>query len=179
MDALTFGTTFLLRGFNSKKEPITQIELKVLLEQFEMTMQEFIDLCILCGCDYTKSIAGIGPVKAYKFIKDCGTIENVLKKLEDDAEDPKKKQKYIVPQEFLYKESRELFKSPDVITDKAQLEEMIKWNKPDEEALKSFLVNEKSFTEQKVESGLKKLGSAQTKVNQSRLDCFFKSAGVS
>jgi flap endonuclease-1 len=60
----------------------------------------------------------------------------------------------------LYKESRELFKSPDVITDKAQLEELIKWNKPDEEALKSFLVNEKSFTEQKVESGLKKLGSA-------------------
>jgi flap endonuclease-1 len=32
MDALTFGTTFLLRGFNSKKEPITQIELKVLLD---------------------------------------------------------------------------------------------------------------------------------------------------
>jgi altronate dehydratase len=30
-----------------------------------------------------------------------------------------------------------------------------------------------------VESGLKKLSSAQTKVNQSRLDCFFKTAGVS
>jgi flap endonuclease-1 len=28
MDSLTFGTNFLLRGFNSKKEPICQIELK-------------------------------------------------------------------------------------------------------------------------------------------------------
>ena len=27
MDALTFGTNVLLRGFNSKKEPIIQIEL--------------------------------------------------------------------------------------------------------------------------------------------------------
>jgi hypothetical protein len=27
MDALTFGTNFLLRGFNGKKEPIIQIEL--------------------------------------------------------------------------------------------------------------------------------------------------------
>ena len=32
MDALTFGTNYLLRGFNSKKEPICQIELKQVLE---------------------------------------------------------------------------------------------------------------------------------------------------
>jgi len=37
---------------------------------------------------------------------------------------------------------------------------MIKWTKPDEEALKAFLVNEKGFTEQKVDSGLKKLAGA-------------------
>ena len=74
-----------------------------------MTMEEFIDLCILCGCDYTKNIGGIGPVKAFKFIKDCGTIEKVLSKLEEDAMDEKKKSKYIVPAEFHYKESRALF----------------------------------------------------------------------
>jgi flap endonuclease-1 len=28
MDSLTFGSNVLLRGFNSKKEPIVQIELK-------------------------------------------------------------------------------------------------------------------------------------------------------
>lgn len=165
MDALTFGTNFQLRGFNSKKEPLTQIELSVLLSQFEMNMDEFIDLCILCGCDYTKSIGGIGPVKAYKFIKECTDIEGVLKQIESDADDPKKKQKYVIPAEFRYKESRDLFKAPDVITDKAELEKLIKFTKPDEEALKAFLINEKGFTEQKVETGLKKLSSAQTKVN--------------
>ena len=52
-----------------------------------------------------------------------------------------------------------------VISEKATLESMLKWNKPDEEGLKAFLVGEKGFTEQKVDSGLKKLAGAQTKVN--------------
>lgn len=37
MDSLTFGTNVLLRGFNSKKEPIIQIELPHVLEGFKMT----------------------------------------------------------------------------------------------------------------------------------------------
>ena len=37
MDALTFGTKYLLRGFNSKKEPICQIDQALVLEGFEMT----------------------------------------------------------------------------------------------------------------------------------------------
>lgn len=101
----------------------------------------------MCGCDYTKSIGGIGPVKAFKFIKDFEDIESVLKQLDKEMDDPKKKQKYIIPAEFKYKESRELFNNPEVIKDKAELEAMIKFNKPDEEALKAFLVNEKGFTE--------------------------------
>lgn len=32
MDTLTFGSKLLLRGFNSKKEPITEINLEMILE---------------------------------------------------------------------------------------------------------------------------------------------------
>lgn len=78
MDTLTFGTKFLLRGFNSKKEPICQIDLKELLAGFEMNQKEFIDLCILLGCDYTHNIGGIGPVTAYKMLKEFQDIEGVL-----------------------------------------------------------------------------------------------------
>ena len=83
MDSLTFGTNYLLRGFNSKKEPVTQIDLKMVLEGFGMNMDEFIDLCIMCGCDYTHNIGGIGPVKAFNLIKEETTIENVLQKVKD------------------------------------------------------------------------------------------------
>lgn len=83
MDALTFGSSFLLRGFNSKKEPITQIDLEQVLDGFNMDMKKFIDLCILCGCDYTTNIPHVGPMKAFNYIKESeGTIEAILKKIE-------------------------------------------------------------------------------------------------
>jgi flap endonuclease-1 len=102
MDSLTFGAKYLLRGFNSKKEPITQIDLKAMLEGFEMTMDEFIDLCIMCGCDYTHSIGNIGPIKAFKLIKEEKNIEGILKVIEKANDDPDKKQKYIIPENFLF-----------------------------------------------------------------------------
>ena len=94
MDSLTFGTNYLLRGFNSKKEPITQIDLKTMLEGFEMNMDEFIDLCIMCGCDYTHSIGGVGPVKAFKYVTDHKNIENILEVITENNEDESKKQKF-------------------------------------------------------------------------------------
>lgn len=84
MDALTFGTPVLIRGLNSKKEPINQIELDKVLEGFEVNMEEFIDLCILLGCDYTKTVKGMGLVKAFKFIKEQKTIEKVLEAVENE-----------------------------------------------------------------------------------------------
>lgn len=34
------------------------------LEELKLTADQFIDLCILCGCDYTEKISGIGPYRA-------------------------------------------------------------------------------------------------------------------
>jgi len=143
-----------------------------------MNQDEFIDLCILCGCDYTPNIPGIGPIKAFKFIEECKNIEAVITKIEKENDNPNKKKKYFVPENFKYVESRELFKKPDVETDKEKLESMLKWGKPDEEALKEFLVTQKGFNDSKVENGLRKLKACQGKSNQARLDCFFK-AGAS
>ena len=101
-----------------------------------MTMDEFIDLCILCGCDYTHSIGGIGPVKAFNYMQAEGNIENVLKSVKEHNEDPKTKKQYIIPANFLYEESRELFKNPDVERDMDKLKEVLKWEKPDEDQLR-------------------------------------------
>lgn len=127
MDALTFGTNVLLRGFNSKKEPIVQIELKPLLEQFGMDMDRFIDVCILCGCDYTTNIHGIGPITAYNYIDEYECIENVVRKIERDNDNPTKKKKYHIPESFNYKEARDLFKEPTVERDMSKIEPYIKW----------------------------------------------------
>lgn len=67
-----------MRGFNSKKEPIYEIDYDRMMHEMDMTYEEFIDMCILCGCDYTCTIEGVGPISAFKLIKEHKTIENVI-----------------------------------------------------------------------------------------------------
>ena len=72
MDSLTFGSSILIRGMSMAKQKsgieLMHIDLSKVLEGLELSQEEFIDLCILCGCDYTSTITGIGQVKAYKYI---------------------------------------------------------------------------------------------------------------
>ena len=87
-----------------------------------MTHDEFIDLCILCGCDYTTNITGVGPVKAFKYIKKFDIIENVLARIERENKNPWKTKKYHIPENFLFREARELFKNPAAVKDRKSLE---------------------------------------------------------
>lgn len=165
MDSLTFGAKFLLRGFNSKKEPITEICLDEVLTAMDLTYAEFVDLCILLGCDYTEHVEGIGPATAYKFIKQWGCIEECCRQIAGSE-----KRKYRIPVEFDYEGAREIFLRPDVIP--AHVVDLV-WNKPDEDKLANFLVSRKGFNPQRVESGLKRIKSSSGRPVQTRLDSFF------
>ena len=64
MDSLTFGSNILIRGMSMAKQKsgieLMQIELAKVLEGLGLSQEEFVDLCILCGSDYTSTITGIG-----------------------------------------------------------------------------------------------------------------------
>lgn len=76
-------------------------------------MDEFIDLCILLGCDYMKKISGIGPVKAYDMIlKNGKSLEGVVKHIRILNKNPKRKQIMEIPEPWDYPSVRKLFKSP-------------------------------------------------------------------
>ena len=63
---------------NNKKEPLSEITRDTVFKELGLSEDQFIDMCILCGCDYASKIDGIGPVKAYRLIKEQGCIEKVL-----------------------------------------------------------------------------------------------------
>ena len=84
MDVLAHGTNFQIRGFNGRKDPILLIDLKAVLESLGVTQEEFVDLCILCGSDYTASINGMGPVTAYRMLLENRNIEGVIKRVAID-----------------------------------------------------------------------------------------------
>lgn len=61
MDALTLGTPILIRHLTfseARKIPIKEIYLDKVLAGLGFTMDQFIDLCILLGCDYCDTIKG-------------------------------------------------------------------------------------------------------------------------
>ncbi len=39
-----------------------------MLKELNFNYDEFVDLCILCGCDYTEGIEGVGPVTSFKLM---------------------------------------------------------------------------------------------------------------
>lgn len=78
MDALAFGAARMIRGFNATTETVVVIELAKVLEGLGLTRAQFIDLCILLGCDYTGTLPGIGVARALPLIKRWGSIEGII-----------------------------------------------------------------------------------------------------
>ena len=173
MDALTFGTPILLRHLTyseARKMPVLEFKLDKLLKDLNVTMDQFIDICILCGCDYIPSIRGIGPKTALRLIREYGNIETLLENLD--------KTKYSVPDGFLFEQARELFRQPDVNNDKTQLNSKLKWGDCNKQALIDFLVKEKGFSLDRVESAVKRINKCKGKASQRRVDSFFKVSSV-
>jgi flap endonuclease-1 len=167
MDTLTFGTPRLVRRMwaSDAKVPLMEISLSRVLEGLKMDHSQFIDLCILCGCDYADTIRGIGPKSAVKLISQFGSLQSVLSNI--DKED------YPVPEGVDWDEVRRLFVAPEV-QDPAAVE--LSWTDPDEAGLMQFLVAEKGFNPARVETGIAKLRKARNSGSQMRMDSFFKAA---
>merc|ERR1719482_2620836 len=128
-------------------------------------MEQFIDVCILCGCDYTDTIKGIGHKTALELIKKHGSIEAVL------AHNAKQEKPKEVPDPFPFDEARQLFINPEVY-DMTQVD--LKWNEPDVEGLKQYLVEEKQFAEERVTKAIERLQKCKGKGQQNRMESFFK-----
>ena len=65
--------------------PLQEFSLDKILRDFGMTMEQFVDLCILLGCDYCPTIKGIGPKKAFDLIAQYKSIENVLENIDQQV----------------------------------------------------------------------------------------------
>ena len=188
MDTLCFDSPILLRHLTyseQRKEPILEIHLDRVLQGLEMDrkqvrctktvlvlniadQQQFVDLCILLGCDYVDPIPKVGPQTALNLIREHGTLEKVVEYIEKD---PKKK--YTLPSDWPYKDARELFFNPDVRpADHPDCD--FKWDAPDVEGLVNFLVTEKGFSEDRVRNAAARLTKNLKTAQQARLEGFFK-----
>ncbi|KAG9285411.1 hypothetical protein G9A89_010886 [Geosiphon pyriformis] len=106
MDTVLFGDGPFLRFFLFKNRPILEVSAPKARQSLELSQDAFIDVCILCGTDFAGTIRGIGPIKAYKLVKQHGSIERVIENLD--------RTKYFVEPNFMddVKAARMIFKNP-------------------------------------------------------------------
>ena len=152
MDLLTYGVDKLLRNISSNR--IVEITLSKILEETCLTQNEFIDLCILLGCDYCPTIRGIGMTKAYALIKKYRNIENIVNGsatigrnriiLDNIDDEIQEYNDIVVSNDFLekYKIARNYFLDPVINNNPDE----IKWNKPNYEQIIDILENKYSYS---------------------------------
>lgn len=85
-DSLAFGTHIQLKEFQGMAatgmlhQPyapaLMTMELSELLSVLGLSYLQFVDFCILCGCDYNEKVPMIGPIKALKIIRQYGSLDN-------------------------------------------------------------------------------------------------------
>lgn len=144
---------------------ITVIDVERVLKELELTDKEFIDFCIISGCDFSANIAKIGPLKSYHFIKKYNSIE-------------KFKESGLVefPDNFDFVEAREMFsKNYDQIIDKN-----LTIGEPDIEHLKEYLINERNIYPYQIIEKLQHIIKIyQSNIHSSSFDSFLTDADVS
>lgn len=128
MDLLAFGTSKLIRGKSNKLEIYN---LNIILKELKLTYDEFVELCILFGCDYCNTIKKIGVKRAYELILKHKNIESIIKL-----------NKYDIPEDYNYKAIIDYFKNPPILKIKKN---DIKWLPPNLDLLKDKLLNDYDY----------------------------------
>lgn len=137
LDMLTHGIPALIRGVTTGRSTgiLSLFKLTDILAELKLTMTQFVELCILCGCDYAPTITGIGPVKGHALLLKYGSINNIIKEL-DNASEAFRKKYPIALEQFLA--THEVL--PDTV---------LYWQKPTSE-LQSWLISKTNYTEHTV-----------------------------
>ncbi len=165
-DSLLFGAERLVKNLGisgRRKVPKREayvtvkpelIELKEVLASLGVSREQLILLGILVGTDYNAGgIKGIGPKKALQLVKEHKTLDAAMKQ---------------VPWEFKTspEEIFDFFMNPPVEDREIERQEL------DPQGLRSLLVDEHGFSEDRVSGTLKKLEEGKEKGKQSSLGSF-------
>jgi 5'-3' exonuclease len=85
-DVMAYGAPVFLTNIDMRSGVCQRILYDNLLEELDLTTDQFLDFCIMCGTDYNKNIFRVGPKNAYKLIQKHGDIESIEAETKYDTE---------------------------------------------------------------------------------------------
>ena len=164
-DSLLFGSPKVVRNLTvtgKRKLPRKNIYIDVKpetlfldegLTENKITREQLVDIALLIGTDYNPGIKRIGPKTALKLIKEHGSIEAALTRLDQNIENMLK--------------IKDLFLCPEVISDYN-----LSWKPPKEKEIIKLLCEKNDFSEVRVKSAIDRLIQASD-AGQQTLDQWF------
>ena len=132
------------------------VELEKVLRELSITREQLVDVAILIGTDFNSGVKGIGPKTGVKLIRENGKLERVLAQNATIGIDPK------------FASIRDLFLHPTVTSNYT-----LRWSKPDENKVISFLCGERDFSEDRVRKAIRKMSERAPKKPSSTLESYF------
>lgn len=159
-DSLLFNAPRLVRNLtltSRRKKPGREeyyhifpeiIVLDDVLKELGITYEQLVAIGVIAGTDYGEGIKGVGAKTALKLIKKYGTLEEILK--------IKKAPELLT--------IRDIYLHPNVTDDY-----VIKLGKPNADALKEFLCEERDFSEERVQRGIDILTNAFNQRQQQKI----------
>lgn len=82
-DALVYGTPLFINELMGDKMTFTTLD--DVLSSLKFTHKQFVDFCIMCGCDYNANIPKIACGGAFKMIEKYGSIDEFKNKTGTDT----------------------------------------------------------------------------------------------
>lgn len=76
-DVLNYKSPKFIHKLNFNQHTVVEIEYEDVLSKLNMTEDQFLDFCIMCGTDYNKNLFKIGPEKSYRLLQKHGSIEQI------------------------------------------------------------------------------------------------------
>lgn len=138
MDILTFGSSKIYRNLGSFKKKTLEINLNDILQKIKLNYDQFIELCILFGCDYCDRIKDISPENLYNIYIKFKNINDTFKYL--------KEKNYNIPTIDNIELIKDYFKNPPVLDNI----ENIELYEPRIDKLEDKLVNEYGLIKSKI-----------------------------
>lgn len=132
-----------------------------------MTREQLVDAAILVGTDFNAGIKGIGTLRAVELIREAGSLEALLARLEKDGAQSAV-ERYILEQKEnldVRNEVRAIFLDPAHADVKADLS----LRPPDAARVREIMVTRHGFNAERVDAALAKYQAAKGKQAQQRL----------
>lgn len=182
MDVLTFGSPrqiknlFDVEGSRARQpKPAQEIDLKKVLESLSYTQDQFIEFCILCGCDYLPHLSRIGPKTAAQILQREGSLKAVVASIRKGG-GPKG---CSIPDDWDWSSAKKLFQQSAKELRVATLDELQGDVCCDFDQIRYLLVEKHQFSSSRVDTMVSRLRKARAPggaASNRRIESFFQAS---